>query len=57
MIKIRRRGMEKTAKILVVDDEARICHNVKKILAKNNFEVTKAQSAQEALEKMAKESF
>jgi DNA-binding response OmpR family regulator len=49
--------MEKTAKILVVDDEARICHNVKKILAKNNFEVTKAQSAQEALEKMAKESF
>jgi DNA-binding response OmpR family regulator len=49
--------MEKTAKILVVDDETRICHNVKKILAKNNFEVTQAQSAQEALDKMAKESF
>ncbi len=49
--------MEKTAKILVVDDEARICHNVKKILAKNNFEITSAQSAQEALDKMAKESF
>jgi DNA-binding NtrC family response regulator len=49
--------MEKTAKILVVDDEARICHNVKKILAKNNFEVTSAQSAQEALDKMAKESY
>jgi DNA-binding response OmpR family regulator len=49
--------MEKTAKILVVDDEVRICHNVKKILAKNNFEVTSAQSAQEALDKMAKESY
>lgn len=49
--------MEKTAKILVVDDELRICHNVKKILAKNNFEVTSAQSAQEALDKMAKESY
>lgn len=44
-------------KILVVDDETRICHNVKKILAKNNFEVTSAQSAQEALDKMAKESY
>ncbi len=49
--------MEKTAKILVVDDEARICHNVKKILEKNYFEVTQALSAQEALNKMAKESF
>jgi DNA-binding response OmpR family regulator len=49
--------MEKTAKILVVDDEERICHNVKKILSKNNFEITSAQSAQEALDKMAKESF
>lgn len=49
--------MEKMTKILVVDDETRICHNVKKILAKNNFEVTSAQSAQEALDKMAKESY
>ena len=44
-------------KILVVDDEKRICHNVKKILTKSNYEVTHALSAQEALEKMAKESF
>ncbi len=44
-------------KILVVDDEKRICHNVEKILTKNNYEVTHALSAQEALEKMAKESF
>ena len=49
--------MEARAKILVVDDEKRICHNVEKILAKNNYEVTHALSAREALEKMAKESF
>jgi len=46
-----------TKKILVVDDEKGICENVHKILAKKNFEVTQAVSAQEALEKMAKESF
>ena len=44
-------------KILVVDDEKRISHNVEKILTKNNYEVTHALSAQEAMEKMAKESF
>jgi DNA-binding response OmpR family regulator len=49
--------MEAPAKIIVVDDEKQICHNVAKILSKNNYEVTHAQSAQEALEKMAKESF
>ena len=49
--------MEATAKIIVVDDEKRICHNVEKILSKGNYEVTRAQSAQEALEKMAEESF
>ncbi len=49
--------MEKGAKILVVDDERKICHNVKKILSKNNFEVTEALNAADALEKMAKESF
>jgi DNA-binding response OmpR family regulator len=49
--------MNTGAKILVVDDEKRICHNVKKILAKNNFEVTEALNAQDALAKMAKESF
>ena len=49
--------MEKTAKILVIDDERRICHNVKKILSKNNYEVTHAESAQDALDKMATESF
>jgi DNA-binding response OmpR family regulator len=46
-----------TKKILVVDDERGICENVHKILAKKNYEVTQALSAQEALEKMAKESF
>jgi DNA-binding response OmpR family regulator len=49
--------MEASAKIIVVDDEKRICHNVAKILSKNKYEVTHAVSAQEALEKMAKESF
>jgi len=46
-----------TKKILVVDGEKGICENVHKILAKNNYEVTQALSAQEALEKMAKESY
>lgn len=46
-----------TKKILVVDDEKGICENVHKILAKNNYEVTQALSAQEALEKMAKDSY
>jgi DNA-binding response OmpR family regulator len=49
--------MEASAKIIVVDDEKRICHNIAKILSKNNFEVTQALSADEAMEKMAKESF
>ncbi len=49
--------METPAKIIVVDDEKRICHNIEKILSKNNFEVTHALSAQDAMEKMAKESF
>jgi len=49
--------MEAVPKILVVDDEIGICRNVEKILKKNNYEVIHAQSAQEALEKMAKETF
>jgi DNA-binding response OmpR family regulator len=49
--------MEAPAKIIVVDDEKQICHNVAKILSKNNYHVTHALTAQEALEKMAKESF
>jgi DNA-binding response OmpR family regulator len=49
--------METTAKIIVVDDEKIICKNVEKILEKNNFEVTRASSAQEALEKMAQDSY
>jgi len=48
--------MEKP-KILVVDDEKGICENVKKILAKNDYHVTQALSAKEALEMMAKESY
>jgi DNA-binding response OmpR family regulator len=46
-----------TKKILVVDDETGICDNVRKILAKRDYEVTQALSAKEALEKMAKESY
>jgi DNA-binding response OmpR family regulator/flavodoxin len=49
--------MEAAAKIMVVDDEKRICENIEKILAKNNYEVVSAVSADEALEKMATESF
>ena len=49
--------MEKARKILVVDDEIGICRNVEKILSKNDYEVMYAQSAREALEKMAKDSF
>ena len=49
--------MDTVGKIMVVDDEAGICQNVEKILKKNNFEIVQAQNAQEALEKMAKESF
>jgi DNA-binding response OmpR family regulator len=49
--------MEAPSKILVVDDEKRICHNVEKILTKNNYEVTHALSAQDALDKMAKDSY
>jgi DNA-binding response OmpR family regulator len=49
--------METTAKILVVDDEQGICRNVEKILSKNNYEVIQAANAQEALEKMAVDSF
>ena len=47
----------KPVKILVVDDEANICQNVKKILSKKNYEVTTALNAEEALEKLAKDSF
>ncbi len=49
--------METKAKILVVDDEKKICLNVEKILAKDNYEVSHALSASEALEKMARESY
>jgi DNA-binding response OmpR family regulator len=44
-------------KILVVDDEANICQNVKKILSKKNYEVTTALNAEEAMEKLAADSF
>ena len=49
--------MEQSTKILVIDDESRICDNVEKILTKSNFEVSKAVSAKQAMEKMAKEAF
>ena len=49
--------MGKAEKILVVDDELQICKNVEKILAKSDYQVTHACSAQEAIERLAKESF
>jgi DNA-binding response OmpR family regulator len=49
--------MQAIAKIMVVDDERRICQNVEKILSAHNYDVVQALSAQEALEKMARESF
>jgi DNA-binding response OmpR family regulator len=49
--------METAPKIIVVDDEKKICSNVEKILKKNHYEVVHAMSAEEALEKMASESF
>jgi len=49
--------MGKAQKILVVDDELQICKSVEKILAKSDYQVTHACSAQEAIEKLAKESF
>jgi DNA-binding response OmpR family regulator len=49
--------MEAAPRIIVVDDEKRICDNVEKILKKNHYEVVRAMSADEALEKMAVESF
>ncbi|MEE4604760.1 MAG: response regulator, partial [Desulfobacteraceae bacterium] len=49
--------MEAPAKIIVVDDEKQICRNVAKILSKNDYEVTHVLSAQEALDKMATDSY
>jgi DNA-binding response OmpR family regulator/flavodoxin len=49
--------METTPRIIVVDDEKSICSNVEKILKKNNYEIVHATTADEALEKMAVESF
>ena len=49
--------MKETTKIMVVDDEIQICQNVKKIFSNSNYEVVQAVSADEALKKMARESF
>ncbi|MBT8342154.1 MAG: response regulator [Desulfatitalea sp.] len=49
--------MTKPMNIMVVDDEASICRNVEKILAKENHRVTRATSGSEALEKMGRERF
>jgi DNA-binding response OmpR family regulator len=49
--------METKAKILVVDDEENVCRNVQKILSHEDYDVSYALSADEALEQMAKESY
>lgn len=49
--------MGKSLKILVVDDEKNICRIVKKILGKNNLDVTPVYSAKDALEQMSSGKF
>ena len=49
--------METTPKIMVVDDEKLICQNMEKVLSKSNYEVSYAISAEEAMEKMAREAY
>ncbi|MBC8418045.1 MAG: response regulator [Desulfobacterales bacterium] len=49
--------MKPNVRVLVIDDERKICDNVEKILSKSGIEVIKAMSAKQALEKMAKEAF
>ncbi|MBU1056154.1 MAG: response regulator [Proteobacteria bacterium] len=49
--------MEPMPRIMVVDDEQGICQNVVKILSKNNYDVSCALSAKEALDKMSEESY
>ncbi len=49
--------MSQTTKIIVVDDEKKICHNVTKILSKYDIKVTYALSAKEAIKKMTEEPF
>lgn len=49
--------MEARAKVLVVDDEQVICKNVEKILKGNDFEVTRAMNADEAMEKLTRDTF
>ena len=49
--------MGEVIRIMVVDDEAGICRNVEKILTKNNYAVTCATSARQALEIMQEQSF
>ncbi len=49
--------MDNRPRIMVVDDEIGICQNVEKILKKNNYKVSHAVSAKEAIEKMAKHSY
>jgi DNA-binding response OmpR family regulator len=49
--------MGSKAKIMVVDDEKRICENVQKILSRYDYEVEVAANAEEAMERMARESF
>ncbi len=49
--------MKRTARIMIVDDEQPICQNVVKILENQDYEVVQAASAEEALKKMAEQSF
>jgi DNA-binding response OmpR family regulator len=42
---------------MVIDDESSICRNVEKILKKGNYQVSSANSAREALDKMTGENF
>jgi DNA-binding response OmpR family regulator len=47
--------MDPAIRVMVVDDERRICQNVEKILSRGNYQVVSALSASEALERLREE--
>lgn len=46
-----------TAKILVVDDERRMCESLQTLLSKSGYEVTAVEKGEEALNKISKSDF
>jgi CheY-like chemotaxis protein len=48
---------ERTVRVLVVDDDPRMCRMVHRVLAPQGHEVTEAHTAEEGLERMARERY